>query len=409
MERYAGVEAAALARLRAGDNAARAATVLPWPFRLTTIAAAGLAGMGVLWALLATVPIQVEGTAAFVPTHGMGSLVAATPGRLLFQVSGLGPNTLSNSQQQTNRLIARVWGWDHQLFERAVANKANLRGLVNAVLAPAAGQHLVLPEELESTPVVDQQVTAATVHYPAGTVLARIVDPISNQKLNSMLLRNELMSQGTPSSQADRLRSINSRLSLADQLIDNVQHTTVFAPDSGVYLLAKFARDGSHVNQGDDVLSYTTQPPTLPDEVPIFLDGPRAEQVSEGMAVLLTPRGISRAAYGGIRGRVIEVNQLPLHPEGITGVVGSRSLARSIEKRVGNPYLVWAKLQWAEPRFCAQTQSRRCYRWSSGRLPPHPVRLATLADALITTGSQRPIAVVMPALRRALGLVVDNQ
>ena len=409
MHRFAQLEAHALARLSQGAAHGKTASALPLPTRLGVITSAMLTGLGLLWSMLAEIPVQVEGTAAFVPSHGLGSLVAPTSGRLQFQVNGLGPNSLSPGQQQTNHLIAQVWGWNHQLFHQMVVSGNNLTDLVRAVLTPAAGQHLVLPEELEGEPAVDQPVSATTVHYPAGTVLARVADPIRNQELNSLLLSSELMTQQAESWTGARRDQRDNRHKLANQLVDNLQQTTIFAPEGGVYLLAKFVRNGAHVNQGDEVLSYTALPPTLPDEVPIFLDGPMAEQVSEGMTVLLTPRGISRAAYGGIRGRIIKVNQLPLLGEGITGVVGSRSMASTIAQRVNAPYLAWVRLQLAEPRFCQQTQSRRCYRWSSGRLPPHPVRLATLADALITTGAQRPIAVVMPALRRALGLVVNNQ
>ena len=408
MDRYALVEANALARLMGGTAAVEATRFVPLPIRLTAVASATLAGLALLWSLLAEIPAQVEGTAAFVPTAGMGSLLAPSSGRLQFQVSGLGANNLSHQQQQTNRLITAAWGWNHRLFQQVVTNAINLHPIVQAVLVPAAGQHLVLPEELEGQQAFDQPVAAATVHYPGGTVLARIANPISDQALNSLLLSSELLTQQSEALNNDRFDLLDNRRRLANQLVNHLQRTTVFAPPGGVYLLAKFVRNGAHVNQADEVLSYTTAPPTLPDEVPIFLSGPMAEQVSEGMPVLLTPRGISRAAYGGIRGRVIKVNALPLLGEGITGVVGSRSLARTIEQRVKAPYLAWVRLQRAEPHFCQQTQSQRCYRWSSGRRPPHPVRLATLADALITTGTQRPIAMVMPALRRALGLVVDN-
>jgi hypothetical protein len=163
------------------------------------------------------------------------------------------------------------------------------------------------------------------------------------------------------------------------------------------------------VKQGDELLSYTTKPPELPQIVPVFLDGTAAQQVNEGMAVLLTPKGISRAEYGGIRGTVVEVNKLPLLGEGVFGAVGSRSMAGLIQQSIPSPYLVWVKLDQAEPGLCQQVMSRRCYRWSSGRLPPHPVRLASLADVQITTTYRRPIEFVMPALRKALGLVVDNK
>jgi hypothetical protein len=127
------------------------------------------------------------------------------------------------------------------------------------------------------------------------------------------------------------------------------------------------------------------------------------------MGVLVTPKGISRAEFGGIRGKVVEVVKLPLIAEGIVGEVGSRSLSNVIQQSLPVAYLARIKLEQGNPEYCRQAMSRRCYRWSSGRMPPHPVRLATLADVQITTRYQRPIEFVMPALKKVLGLVVDNQ
>ncbi|MFM1812624.1 MAG: hypothetical protein RLZZ336_1562 [Cyanobacteriota bacterium] len=203
--------------------------------------------------------------------------------------------------------------------------------------------------------------------------------------------------------------SDQTRNTLEDQLIAYLAATRLVAPEQGLYLLSSTFKNGSLVKKGDEVFSYTTRPPALSAEVPVFLAGVNAQQVDEGMSVLLTPRGISRAQYGGIPGVVSEVTRLPLPVDGVIGVLGSRSLAQAVQAALPAPYLVRVKLEQAEPRYCRQELSRRCFRWSSGRLPPHPVRLATLADVQITTTHRRPIEFVMPALRRFLGLVVDNR
>jgi hypothetical protein len=57
---------------------------------------------------------------------------------------------------------------------------------------------------------------------------------------------------------------------------------------------------------------------------------------------------------------------------------------------------------------CAQQISKLCYKWSSNRIPPFPVRIGSQADVQITTIYRHPIEFVMPALRKALGLVTDS-
>jgi hypothetical protein len=162
------------------------------------------------------------------------------------------------------------------------------------------------------------------------------------------------------------------------------------------------------VRAGDELFTFSVERPILPKVVPVFVDAATSQQLNEGMQVLLTPKGISRAQYGGIPGVVDEVGKLPLPAEGIAAFAGGRTLAGSIQQSLPSTYLVRVKLQQAEPAYCQQMLSLRCYKWSSNRRPPFPVRLGTLADVQITVQYRRPIEFVMPALRQALGLVVEN-
>lgn len=497
IERFEIFEKVALERLQAGSDSTKAASFLPLPVRATAIAAAGIAGLGVLWSIFARVPVQVNGTAAIVAEGGMSSIVAGTNGQLLFQVSGLAPDTLPAASQRNNALISAFWKNDAIALSKQVQSMESLSELVRAALSPIRGQELFLPEYLEGQEAIDtENPQQSLVHYKAGTVLARIVDSIANQELNEAWLTTQPANAMQQSQSRDRLRradeytsigesqrrqiatlqaelkqrkdlyqrlqalwkkgyvpatqllneqatinsiesqllnatsnklsikmnardqvdqskqdtinNLNSRSQLELQLTQNLAKTTVFAPPGGIYIIANNFDNNAIIRQGEELLNYSTIPPALPKDVPVFMDAASAQQVNEGMGVLLTPKGISRAEFGGIRGKVDSVIKLPLLGEGILGSVGSRSLSNSIQQLLPAPYVAWVKLEQAEPKFCQATMSRRCYRWSSGRVPEHPVRLATLADVQITTGYQRPIEFVIPALKKLLGLVVDN-
>lgn len=496
-DRFAIFEQVALERLQSGADATKAASFLPLPVRMTAIAAAAIAGVGVLWSIVARVPVQVNGTAAIVPASGMGSLTAGATGEVFFQVSGLAPDRLSAEQRQRNAQLGQFWSTGATVLTKSVNSAEKLNQLISAALAPVSGQQLVLPQALDGEEAFDNKDGALVVGYPPNTLVARVESNISDQELNSTLLsilpttdlqrqqqqerlqragqlgqlsqmqtkqqqmiaaelrqRRELyqryqnlwkrgylpattllQEQSTINSleaqllnsdssklntginrsdQIDQSRqiainNIDSRNKLENALITFLTKSAVFAPGSGFYILAANFNNGASVREGDELVSYTTTPPALPRELPVFLDAVAAQQVSDGMRVLVTPKGISRAQYGGIPGTVEQVTKLPLQSDGIQGVLGSRGLVAAIQQLLPAPYLVRVRLEQAEPKYCRQALSRRCYRWSSGRLPPHPVRLATLADVQITTSYRRPIEFVMPALRRALGLVVDNK
>ena len=134
-DRFQIFESVALERLQAGSDSTKPAAFLPLPVRLTAIAAAAIAGIGVVWSLLARVPVQVNGTAAIVPSSGMSTLVAPTSGHLRYQVSGLGVNILTAAQQRNNALLGDFWRLEAGAFTSSVSAVNNLDTLINAALA----------------------------------------------------------------------------------------------------------------------------------------------------------------------------------------------------------------------------------------------------------------------------------
>ena len=497
VDRFQIFESVALERLQAGADHTKAASFLPLPVRLTAIAAASIAGLGVLWSLLARVPIQVNGVGAVVQRGVLGTLIAQGNGILQFQVSGLGPNTLSPQARYNNALLRNYWLEETMTPRDSVSSMTMLNQIVSAALSNTQSETLVLPEDSRSNELPDNNVGRSLVRYPVATVLAVIDDGVAHQQLDAAyqttvpserlqlaqqsdrqqrsrelgslgqlqqqqhatiarelndrqalykryqalwkqgylpgttLLEEETrinnlkaqllsstsnqittgMSQKDQQEQAKQAQIGNSdtRMKLESQIISYLKQTRILAPEPEAYILSTYFRNGALVKQGDEILSYTTKPPELPNRLPVFLDAIAAQQVSEGMTVLMTPRGISRAEFGGIRGTVLEVNKLPVAADTLIGTVGSRAMALQIQQQLPSPYVVWVKPELAEPSYCHQVMSRRCYRWSSGRVPPHPVRLNSLMDVQITTVYQRPIEFVMPALKKMLGLVVDNK
>ena len=204
------------------------------------------------------------------------------------------------------------------------------------------------------------------------------------------------------------LSSLQTTNQLQSALVSYLNKVYTFSPPLGMYIVSRSIRNGMQAKAGEELFTYSVQKPTLPGVIPVFVDAATSQQLNEGMQVLLTPKGISRAQYGGIPGVVDEVGKLPLPVEGIAAFAGGRTLAGSIQQSLPSSYLVRVKLQQAEPAYCQQMLSMRCYQWSTNRRPPFPVKLGTLADAQITVQYRRPIEFVMPALRQALGLVLDN-
>lgn len=496
-DRHQIFEQIALERLQRGGDHNKPAHFLSLPVRATAIAATSITALGVLWACLARVPVQVDGIASIAPDVQVSSASATVGGVLAYQVSGVGPNRLGMAQRQDNQEISSYWGedWDLEL------NGTRLNALALAALAPIEGQKLLMPESLEDSQRIDNNAWNKEVYqklyFTGNTVIARIDNTSAMQQLDSVrittlpklelnqsivgdrtqragqydsisrLLESQrgrsqkelqaredlfqrlkslwtkgyvstsqlLQEQATVNNlrsqvlQIDRdrvntgfgrtdqrqqieetiLNSRETKNQLQTALVEYIEKVYTFAPPSGMYLVSTSMRNGMEVKAGDELYTYSIEKPTLPTVIPVFVDAATSQQLGVGMQVLVTPKGISRAQYGGILGVVDQVGKIPLPPEGIAAFAGGRTLASTIQQNISNAYLVRVKLQQEDPAYCQQMLSLRCYRWSTRRRPPLPVRLGTLADVQINVQYRRPIEFVMPALRQALGLVVENR
>lgn len=459
-----------------------------------------ITGLGLLWAVLARVPVQVTGVAAIIPEGAVTSVLAKVDGILLYQVSGAGPDKLNSIYRLRNQNLSSFWD-AFVVNSRPTLEIQKLVQLVNEAQLPARGQALLMPEMTDDVegfdPSVNPRESDQRLFFKANTVIAMVDSPPAVEELETvrrvfqpklvldrqtsrdrrqrakaygsvdgmisrqladkrlellhreaLLKRLEILSrkgyvsevqllqeqatvnslkqqllqldrdrlgnnytrvdQGQQADQAD-LSALQSTEQMQNALVNYLAKTFVFSPQGGMYLVAQYQSSGMRVNVGDELLTYSTSPPSLPGRVPVFVDAQSVQQITEGMPVLLTPKGISRAQYGGIKGVVDEVGRLPLTGEALAAVAGSRSLGVAIGQALPSPYLVRVRLKIAEPSYCHQLLSRRCYAWSSKRIPPFPVRMGTQADVQITTIYRRPIEFVMPAVRQALGLVVENR
>ena len=160
------------------------------------------------------------------------------------------------------------------------------------------------------------------------------------------------------------------------------------------------------VNQGDSLLSISEDPLVGAAYVPVFLGNKEMAQVFPGMQVLATPSGFRRAEFGGIVGRVISLEKMPSGEADITARVGSKALTDLILRREPSPTLAVVALQREQGN---QYSNRGGYRWSSPSNLPFPPTPGDRLEVEITTRRVHPIQLVLPALRRFLGLAPPHQ
>ena len=201
----------------------------------------------------------------------------------------------------------------------------------------------------------------------------------------------------------------NDLLSLRVALFDYLNKTYLIAP-TDLYVVNTSFRNEQTITAGSNAFLYTTTNPRLPTYITTYFNAKQASQIFPGMKALVTPSGISRAQYGGIIASVERVDTSPSSLEEITAQTGIQEVGQLVNTSQSVPFRVVVKLQKVSKnrkKACSPNTKEECYRWNSGEEPPFPTRLGNTVNVQVTTDTQTPVQLVIPVLRKFLGIATD--
>lgn len=145
--------------------------------------------------------------------------------------------------------------------------------------------------------------------------------------------------------------------------------------------LARLDREGRDVQSLEAVLYVPPQ------------DGKR---LRPGMRVQVAPTTFKREEFGTVRATVISVSDFPATQEGMMRTLANGNLVQALSGGV-SPYEVYASLE-------LDPATPTGYAWSSSRGPNATLQSGTVVAATIAVEQQRPLELVIPALRRWTGI-----
>jgi multidrug efflux pump subunit AcrA (membrane-fusion protein) len=112
------------------------------------------------------------------------------------------------------------------------------------------------------------------------------------------------------------------------------------------------------------------------------------KKIAPGMDVQLSPSTVSKETYGYMLGKVAEVGTFPATYEGILRTLGSDDLVEALNIQTA-PIQIQIELL-PDPATASS------FRWSSPGGPPTSVESGTIGTAIVITGQQHPINLVLP-------------
>lgn len=130
----------------------------------------------------------------------------------------------------------------------------------------------------------------------------------------------------------------------------------------------------------------------------IYLADKDGKQIKPGMTVQVTPSLVKRERYGGIVGKVTNVNPFPVSISDITAIVGNENLANNLASSSGGaPIQVFAELQPSTTTFSG-------YKWSSSNGPNLKISSGTTTQVKLNVGEIAPISYVIPLFKSLTGV-----
>lgn len=359
-----------------------------------------------VWGWFGNVSTEVGGQAVFVRSGGLDSVAVASSGRITD--IAVAPGDLV----QKGQLIARLSQTDLQ--DSLVAKRAQKRDLENqhawlkGLFAQQAQlQHTFVSDQRrtlnEQIAILQERLKTQEELLADGLVVRR--DLLSTRSeledTRSRLLQLSVSDFDARKKVDIELQTLVQQLAELDRAITALRHQmaqtgNVLSPHTGM-VVDVLAATGSLLNTGNPLLLLERSGRAVKSlEVMVYVAASEGKRIRVGSPILLSPAGVLREEYGFMRGWVTSVSEYPATAVGMMRVLQNDQLVQSLLKG-GTVFEVRVDL-------VRDPATPSGFAWTSSTGPSQAIQSGSLGAALITVHRQRPIGLVVPALRQWAGL-----
>jgi HlyD family secretion protein len=203
----------------------------------------------------------------------------------------------------------------------------------------------------------------------------------------------DVQTQMTALTAAMRLEVANRERQIAAASSDLTLQETVTAPYAGQVVEIKVSPGGT-VGSGVPVLSIRPEFNAL--EMLTYISSLEAKDIRVGMDARISPSTVKREEYGFMRGKVVFVADYPATAAAVMRNFQNEQLVQTLTAR--------GPVTEVRVAFDRDPGTVSGFRWSSSGGPAVRISEGTMAAAEIVTQTRAPITLVVPLLRRTLGL-----
>ncbi len=183
-----------------------------------------------------------------------------------------------------------------------------------------------------------------------------------------------------------KIKELQYDLNLASEVVSQVD---------GRVLEVKVGK-GEIIQPGMPLFSLERQGKTIKTEVVMYVRAEEGKKILPGMEAMISPSTVKKEEYGYILGRVVSVSEYPATSQGMLHTLGNEELVKAIAAQGASIELL------IDLSVDDSTQSG--FKWSSPQGPPVKINSGTLCYGSVKVREQRPLSLVIPALKKALSV-----
>lgn len=376
-----------------------------------------LLGAAILWGFLGSIPTEAEGEGILLRQGGVSTVVTVGEGQVEEilvqvgdqivkgqQVASLRQDLLRRQIQDTEARLEhrqREYGeLERYAEEERRLRQRNLqqqRANLDRALATVGRKRQILEERLsdERDLLADGLITKQEVLDTEQELNATRdeADGFRLQVEQLELDRLEAEQELTQQLETRRAEIRDLEFDLREQEAKLQENRQVLATETGRVLELTVSR-GDVVSPGTPVLSLEVESEAL--MAIVFVPAADGKQVAPGMAARVSPSNVQREEYGFIEGEVVWVSEFPATAAGMIRQVSNQALVDRLMEE-GPPIQVNVALQ-------RNPATPSGFAWSSSTGPDLQISSGTLTEASIIVREERPIHLVIPKVREALGV-----
>jgi len=374
--------------------------------------------LAIAWGWFGSIPTKASGKCILLNPTGVADVASAVSGRII-EI----PVKIGDSVKQGQE-VARVA--QPELVDRIEKAEARLRELegqgrvvesfsqrgevltVQTLQQNRTNLQRQLEAALARAHLAAERVTVQSKLLEEGLVTAQTVVTTEQEKVQAQLeaenLRNQIKQLELRQLESDKqsrseVATIKTQISEARRNLDSLlearkEAATIVSPYNGRIVELK-AGPGMLINQGGAVLTVERAGAIGGLEAVIYLSAAEGKKVRPYMISQIVPSTVRREEHGFMLGKVSYVADYPATLQSMMLLLQNDGLVHDL---AGDA----APIEVRATMLPANNQSG--YQWSSAAGAPVTLSSGTLCRAEIVIERQRPMSLVIPILRKSLGV-----